>query len=145
MERQDKKLFRWVLGGGLILIALMIPELIIASLISDGNTEQFSTYAAYIITITMLVYLIIAGISIVKSNKYLKNYEQEKLEKIKKELTSEYKPAFLKCSDTISPEMFKCRVKVDENGEIVCEIKLDHKFKFESYEEFLRYFYLQEE
>ncbi len=145
MQEQNKKLFRWVLGSGIVCIALSILGILIVKLIFGGNTQQYNTYVTCILAIMMFVYLAIAGVAMTRYNKYLKNYEMEKLEKTKKELTSEYKPVFLKYSDTISPEMFKCRVKVDENGEIVCEIKLDHKVKFESYKEFLRHFDLPEE
>jgi len=40
--------------------------------------------------------------------------------------------------------MFECKAKVDEDGKIVCEVFLNMKTTFESYEEFLRYFHLDE-
>ena len=145
MQEQDKKLFRWVLGSGIVCVVLGILGILSVKLIFGGNTQQYNTYVSCILVITMVVYLAIASVAMKRYNKYLKNYELEKLEKIKKELTSEYKPAFLNYSGTICPEMFKCQVKINGNGKIVCEIKLDHEVKFESYEEFLRYFHLQEE
>lgn len=145
MQGQDKKFLRWILGGGLILIFLLIPGLLIARYIADGNTELFERYASYMLIIVLLAYLILSAITIAKYNKHFQNYEREKLEKASKELTSEFKPVLLNKSEHISPELFKCQAKVDEQGKIVCEIKLEHKVKFENYEELLRFFHFSKE
>lgn len=145
MQEQWKKLFRWVLGGGLISVVLLVLALLIIKLVCGGNLEQCDTYVTRISMTIMFVYLVVSGIKLAGYNKYIKSYEQERLEKSKRKITTEYKPVLLKYSSSVSPEMFKCRAKVDEDGKILCEIKLDHKVKFESYEEFLRCFHLRDE
>lgn len=144
MQDQNKKMFRWVLGSGLVCLVMLAIALLIVKLVF-GGTQQHEAYVSLVCITLILVYLVIASIVIAKNNKYLEIYEQEKIEKTKKELVTEYKSVFLKYTDIISPEAFKCQAKVDEDGKILCEIKLDRKVKFESYEEFLGYFHLQEE
>lgn len=144
MQNQCKKMLRWILGGCLLAILLVIPEVLIANSISNNNPEVLKMYAIAMILITMFIYVIISIIKIVKYQKFAKNYKQEELEKTSKELTKEFKPVLLNCSEPISEDLFKCQAKVDNDGEIVCKIQLDYEVKFENYEEFLRFFHTQE-
>lgn len=144
MQDQNKKIFRWILGGGLLAILLVIPEVLIANSISNNNPEVLRRYAITMILITMFIYVIISIIKIVKYQKFAKNYKQEELEKISKELTKEFKPVLLNYSEPISKDLFQCQAKFDDDGEIVCKIQLDYEVKIENYEEFLRFFHTQE-
>ena len=144
MQDQDKKIFRWILGGGLLALLIVIPEMLIAKSISNNNPEAYKCYATTMILITIFIYLIISIIKIIKYLKFAKNYKQEKLEKTSKELTKEFKPVLLNYSDPISKELFECQAKVDNDGKIVCKIQLDYEVKIENYEEFLRFFHTQE-
>lgn len=144
MQDQDKKIFRWILGGGLLALLIVIPEMLIAKSISNNNPEVYKCYATTMILITIFIYLIISIIKIIKYLKFAKNYKQEKLEKTSKELTKEFKPVLLNYSDPISKELFECQAKVDNDGKIVCKIQLDYEVKIENYEEFLRFFHTQE-
>lgn len=99
MQDQYKKMFRWIFGGGLLAILLVIPEMLIANSISNNNPEVLKLYAIAMILITMFIYVIISIIKIVKYQKFAKNYKQEELEKISKELTKEFKPVLLNYSD----------------------------------------------
>ena len=141
MQEQTKKILRWVLGGGILLIILLIPEMLIAGLISKNNSEVFKCYRIIIILITMIIYLIISVVKFTQYLKYVKIYKYEQLEKANKELTSEFKEVLLNYSEPISKECFECKAKVDDDGKIVCKIKLDYEVKIESYEKFLRYFH----
>ncbi len=144
MQDQDKKIFRWILGGGLLALLIVIPEMLIAKSISNNNPEVYKCYATTMILITIFIYLIISIIKIIKYLKFAKNYKQGKLEKTSKELTKEFKPVLLNYSDPISKELFECQAKVDNDGKIVCKIQLDYEVKIENYEEFLRFFHTQE-
>ena len=144
MQDQNKKIIRWILGGGLLAVFLVIPEMLIAKSISNNNPEVWKPYATTMILITMFIYLIISVIKLVKYQKFAKSYEQEKLEKTSKELTKEFKPVLLNYSEPISKDLFVCQAKVDDDGKIVCKIQLDYEVKIENYEEFLRFFHTQE-
>lgn len=144
MQDQNKKIFRWILGGGLLVVFLVIPEMLIAESISNNNHEVCKLYTTTMILITMFIYLIISVIKFVKYQKFAKNYEQEKLEKTRKELTKEFKPVVLNYSEPISKDLFECQAKVDDDGKIVCKIQLDYEVKIKNYEEFLRFFHTQE-
>ena len=144
MQDQNKKIFRWILGGGLLAVFLVIPEMLIAKSISNNNPEVWKPYATTMILITMFIYLIISVIKLVKYQKFAKSYKQEKLEKTSKELTKEFKPVLLNYSEPISKDLFVCQAKVDDDGKIVCKIQLDYEVKIENYEEFLRFFHTQE-
>lgn len=141
MQNQDKKLIRWLLGGGLLLLFMVALEMFIADLISKNNFEVFRFYLSIMILITMFIYLIISVIKIVQYQRYVKKYKSEELEKANKELTSEFKEVLLNYSQPISKERFECQAKVDDDGKIVCKIQLDYEVKIESYEKFLRYFH----
>ena len=143
MQDQNKKIFRWIFGGGLLAVFLVIPEMLIAKSISN-NPEVWKPYATTMILITMFIYLIISVIKLVKYQKYAKSYKKEKLEKTSKELTKEFKPVLLNYSEPISKDLFVCQAKVDDDGKIVCKIQLDYEVKIENYEEFLRFFHTQE-
>ena len=144
MEDQNKKIFRWILGGGLSAFFLIILETLIATPIFKNNTELWRPHVVGMILITMFIYLIISVIKLVKYQKFAKNYKQEKLEKTSKELTKEFKPVVLNYSEPISKDLFECQAKVGDDGKIVCKIQLDYEVKIENYEEFLSFFHIQE-
>lgn len=144
MKDQNKKMLRWILGGVILIVFLIVPEMFIANLISNNNPECWRLILAIMLGITAFIYLIISGIKIVKYQKFAENYEKEKLEKISKELTKEFKPVLLNYSEAISKDLFECQAKVDDEGKIIYKIHLDYDGKFENYEEFLRFFHIQE-
>ncbi len=145
MQDQNKKIVRWILGGGLLAVFLIIPEILIAKSISNDNPEVFKLYCATMMWITLFIYLIISVIKLVKYQKYAKNYKQEKLEKTSKELTKEFKQVLLNYSEPIPKDLFNCQAKVDDDGKIVCKIQLDYEVKIESYEKFLRHFHFNQD
>ena len=141
MQDQNKKIIRWVVGGGILALFLTIPEILIAKLISNNNPEVYESYVITMAVITIFIYLTVSVIQFVKYQKYANNYKQEKLEKASKELTPEFKPVLLNYSEPISKDLFKCQAKIGDDGKIVCKIELDYEVKIENYEEFLRHFH----
>ena len=144
MEDQNKKISRWIIGGGLSALFIIILETLIATPIFKNNTELWRSHVVGMILITMFIYLIISVIKLVKYQKFAKNFKQEKLEKTSKELTKEFKPVVLNYSKPISKDLFECQAKVGDDGKIVCKIQLDYEVKIENYEEFLSFFHIQE-
>lgn len=144
MEDQNKKISRWIIGGGLSALFLIILETLIATPIFKNNTELWRSHVVGMILITMFIYLIISVIKLVKYQKFAKNFKQEKLEKTSKELTKEFKPVVLNYSKPISKDLFECQAKVGDDGKIVCKIQLDYEVKIENYEKFLSFFHIQE-
>lgn len=144
MEDQNKKISRWILGGGLSVLSLIIFGTLITTSIFKNNPELWRSHVAWMILITMFIYLIISVIKFVKYQKFAKNYKQEKLEKTSKELTKEFKPVVLNYSEPISKDLFECQAKVGDDGRIVCKIQLDYEVKIENYEKFLSFFHIQE-
>ena len=49
MQDQNKKIFRWIFGGGLLAVFLVIPEMLIAKSISNNNPEVWKPYATTMI------------------------------------------------------------------------------------------------
>ena len=141
MQDQNKKIIRWVVGGGILALFLTIPEILIAKLISNNNPEVYDSYVITMAVITIFIYLTVSVIQFVKYQKYANNYKQEKIEKASKELTPEFKPVLLNYSEPISKDLFKCQAKIGDDGKIVCKIELDYEVKIENYEEFLRHFH----
>jgi len=144
MQNQNKKILMWVGGLGLLMVFLVIPELLIAQSIYPNEPEAFKTCLTIMLLSTLSVYLIIATIKLVQYQRFVKEYKRNKIEEANKELTSEFKKVFIRYPGDISKDMFECKAKVDEDGKIVCEVFLNMKTTFESYEEFLRYFHLDE-
>lgn len=140
MDQQTKKMLRWIVGGGMILLFLLIPELLISRALSNGNEELFRKYGLIMSLTTMFIYFISSIAVLIKYSKYLIKYEQEKLDKVKNGLSEEYRKVVLKDSDKIPYTMYHCKAKVDQDGKILCEVTLDAKLKIESYEEFCRFF-----
>lgn len=145
MQDQNKKIFRWILGGCLLAVFLVIPEMLIAKSISNNNPEVYKSYATTMILITFFIYLIISVIKIVKYQKYAKNYKQEKVEKVSKKLSTEFKQVLLNYSEPISKDLFQCKAKIGEDGKIICKIQLDYEVKLEDYEKFLKFFHFDQE
>ena len=145
MQKQRKKLVRSVLIGALISLVLLVLVLLIVKSICGGNAEQCDKYITRLSMIVMVGYVVSSFVNLARYNNYARNYEHELLERTKRELTTEYKPVLLKCSGSLLPEMFECQAKVNEDGKIVCNIKLEHEFKFESYEGFLLFYQLPNE
>lgn len=144
MQNQNRKTFRWILAGGLLTVILVIPEALIAKLISNNNPEVLNMYFMTMVFITMFIYLIISTIYVVKYIKCVQKHEQEELKRTRKELTKQFKPVLLNYSEPISKNLFECQAKVDDDGKIVCKIQLDYEVKIENYEEFLRFFHFKQ-
>ena len=145
MQDQNRKLFQWTLGGGLLIIFLVIPELLIAKSISNNNPEVWKPYALIMILITFFIYLIISVIKFLKYQKYAQKYQQEKVEQARQELSTEFKQVFLNYSEFISKDLFECQAKVDNDGKIICKVQLDYEVKLENYEEFLSFFHFDQD
>ena len=144
-EKQLNNSLKWILGGTILCIFLLGLELLIATLITQNDRESFISCYIIIITFTMSVYVIIVIVKLVQYQKCFKEYNQEKLEEAKEELSSEFKTVLLNNSINISEESFECQAKVDNDGKIICKIHFDFETKMDSYEEFLRYFHFNEE
>ena len=147
MQNQDEKLFRWILGAGLACLFLAFPEILIAKLLTKNNPEAYDSYVLSMIFTTMFIYATISIIKLVKYQKYVKEYKRSRVEDAKKELTTEFKQVVLNDSLPISKDSFKCQAKIDNEGKIVCKIKvdLDYEMKLENFEEFLEHFHFTED
>ena len=62
MQNQNKKIFMWVGGLGLLMLLLVIPELLIAQSVYPNEPEAFKTCLTIMLLSTLSVYLIIATI-----------------------------------------------------------------------------------
>lgn len=144
MQNQNKKMLMWAIGLTLFMLILVILELVIVRSIYPNDVEAFETCMANLLLITMFVFIIIFTIKFVQYHKIAQEYRRNKVEKAKKELTSDFKKVFIRNSGDISKDMFECKAKLDEDGKIVCEIFLNMKTTFESYEEFFYYFHFDE-
>ena len=144
VKKQNEKVVKWVGGLGLLGILLTLPEMLIARTIYSNDPEAFKTCFTIMLLITLGLYLIIATIKIVQYEKFVKEYKRNKIEEAVQGLNSEYRKVFINYSGCISKDMIECKAKVDENGKIICEIFLDMKTTFDTYDEFLRYFHLAE-
>ena len=140
MENQNKKIIRWTIGLGVSMIILILPELLIVKSIYPDDVEAFKTCMVNILLITLFAYLIMFIIKFVQYTKFANEYKRNKIEEANKELTSEFKKVFIRSSGDISKDMFECKAKVDEDGKIICEVFLNMKTTFDSYEKFLEYF-----
>lgn len=85
--------------------------------------------------------MLLTVIKLVKYQRYVKNYKQEKIRKVSRELTTEFKQVLLNDSESIPTELFKCQAKIDDDGKIVCKIKLEYEMKIENYKDFSRFFH----
>lgn len=144
VKKQNEKVVKWVGGLGLLGILLTLPEMLIARTIYSNDPQAFKTCFTIMLLITLGLYLIIATIKIVQYEKFVKEYKRNKIEEAVQGLNSEYRKVFINYSGDISKDMIECKAKVDENGKIICEIFLDMKTTFDTYDEFLRYFHLAE-
>ena len=81
--------FKWTLGGGIFCIFLLIPEMWIAKLITQNDPESFKSCFIMIVIFTISVYAIFGIVKVVQYQKWFKEYERERLEKAKKELSKE--------------------------------------------------------
>lgn len=144
VKKQNEKVVKCVGGLGLLGILLTLPEMLIARTIYSNDPEAFKTCFTIMLLITLGLYLIIATIKIVQYEKFVKEYKRNKIEEAVQGLNSEYRKVFINYSGDISKDMIECKAKVDENGKIICEIFLDMKTTFDTYDEFLRYFHLAE-
>lgn len=145
MKNQLSNLFNRLLGGGILCIFLLLPEIWIAKLITQNDFENFQICITIMLFLTIIVYVIISIVKIVQYQKWFKEYKRETLEEVKEALSSEFKTVLLNSSGNISKEMFECQAKVDNDGKIICKIHVDFETKMDSYEEFLRYFHFNEE
>ena len=144
MKNRYYNLMKWYLIGGIIVCLLLIPELLIAKKITPNDTDFVNTFAIMGIA-TLVIYIVISVIKLIQFIKYDNTHREEVLQKVKNDLTSEFKPVILKYSGDVPKEKFKCQAKVDESGKIICKIYVDYQTKLDSYEEFLKYFHLNEE
>lgn len=145
MKHRTSNLVTWILGGGLLLIFLKIPEVRIAKLITQNEPEKFDTLFISMALFTLLIYVIIVSVKIVQFYNYSKKYKQEHLEKAKKELDSEFKTVLRNGSIEFSSEQLECQAKIDDNGKIICKIYVDYEIELDSYEDFIDRFHFDED
>ena len=144
MKKRFENFLKSLLWGVVITTILLIAGFLIASKIIQ-NKDDLSICLAVMAGIIGIIYTIFAFINLKKFEKYQKLYNMNAKEKVMNELTSEFKPVILRDSGDVPTEKFKCQAKVDENGKIICRIYVDYQTKLNSYEEFLKYFHLNEE
>lgn len=77
MKNEFKNLERWVFGVGPVVLFLIMPELVIAILMSNKNREAFLLYAITMMSITLFIYLIGLLITVVKCVKRAQKYKNE--------------------------------------------------------------------
>lgn len=140
MQDQNNKLFQWIFGGCLLTLFLVILEILIAKSISNNDPEVWKPYVLIMMSITFFINLIISAIKCIKYQKYAK-----KVEKARQELSTEFKQVFLNFSEPIPKDLFKCQAIVDNDGKIICEIKLDCETRLKNYEEFLKLFHFSQD
>lgn len=145
MKKRYSKFANWTFGIMLTAVALIIPEIVIASYISQNDSEKFKDYLSIMLVVTLLVAVIIFVIKCLQFNKGIEEEKQKKLEVAKEQLTSEFREVVLNDSGDIPKEKFKCQAKIDENGKIICTIHVDFVTEFDSYEKFFKHFYFGEE
>lgn len=145
MKDQEKNLFRWIGGGGILTVLLAIPEMLIASWLSKKNPEIFDFYSVVMLISTLFIYLIISVIKIITFNKYSKDYKRKELEKVSKNLTSEFTEVLLNSLDSISKESIECQAKIDDDGTINYKIQLNYEGHLENYEDFLKHFHFPQD
>ena len=144
MKNRYKSLQKWVYGGGAIFVLSSLPIFLIAKVLGQNDVEKFFAYAFLLVLLIFIVYFTGIIVKMVQWLKYEKQEEQEILENAQKELTSEFKKVRMSHPNEINTKLFDCQAKVDTDGKIVCKILLDYETKFDSYEEFLRFFSLDE-
>lgn len=144
MKNRFYNLVMWYLIGGLIVCLLLIPEILIAKKITSNDTDFFKAFLIMSL-VTLFIYLVIVGVKFILYRKYYNAEQGRRLQDVKNELTSEFKPVILECSEDVPKEKFECQAKVDENGKIICKIYVDYQTQLDSYEEFLKYFHLNKE
>ena len=144
MKNRYSNLMKWLCGGGAILVASTLPIFLIAKAIGQNDSDK-TLYCALLMMIPIfLVYTTIIVVKSVRWFKTEKQEEQETLEKAQKVLTSEFKKVWINYSSAINKKLFDCQAKVDTDGKIICKVCLDYETKYDSYEEFLRFFNLDE-
>lgn len=137
----DNFYYKWILGFGMFCAVLIIPEMWIAKLITQNHPGTYDTCITRIVFVTLSIYMIVAIIKSVQFFKYIEQHNQEKLEKSKITLDSDFKTVLLKSSSNIPAENFVCQAKIDDDGKIICKISLDYQTILANYEEFNEYFY----
>lgn len=138
------RFFMYLILGLIICGLLILPETWIVKLITQNNPENFKTCLIIMEIITFGVYFIILIIKAFQYQKSVERYLQERVEEVEKELSSEFKTVLLKRSGDISKEMFECKARVNDDGKIICKIHVDFETEIDSYEDFIRYFRLNE-
>lgn len=144
MKNRYSSLEKWVYVGGAIMVLLLLPIYLIAKVLGQNDVEKVFAYAFLLVILIFIVYF--TGI-IVKMVQYMKSEKKEKqkiLEKAQSELTSEFKKVRMSHPNEINTKLFDCQAKVDTDGKIICKVHLDYETKYDSYEEFLRFFNLDE-
>lgn len=144
MYEQNTKTFYALLKGGFICLIILILELLVEKAIAKNNMGNYETYARIIYWFTIFGYIVFAVIKMVQHQRNVENYKKERVDEAIAKLSEEYKPVFIKYSEPISKDKFKCEAKVSDDGKIICHVTLDSNFKFDNYDEFLKFFRLSE-
>lgn len=144
MKNRYNNFLKWMFGGGAICVFSSIPITLIATELAKNDFEKALGLAFLMIFPIALAYLTIIVVKFLQYTKYEKQENKKTLEKAQSELTSEFKKVRMNNSCTIQKKLLECQAKIDTDGKIICKVQLDYETKFDSYEEFLRFFNLDD-
>ena len=143
-DRYTNLVYKYLIGGGTLGVALVIPETLLAKLLTKNNPEIYETCAFMMVFVTMSIYLVVSIVKSVQYFKWINQHEQEKLEETKKILNSQFKTVLLNSSIDIPKERFECQAKIGNDGKIICKIHLDFETNLDTYEQFQKQFHFAE-
>ena len=130
--------------GGIMVCILAVFIALFASQISPNDPNKAIVIAMLIMIPLIVLYVAIVVLKFKQCCKLEKQENQSTLEKTQKELTAEFKKVQIKNSSAIDKQLFVCQAKIDTDGKILCKIQLDLETKFDSHEEFIRFFNLDQ-
>jgi len=89
MQNQNKKMLMWVVGLLVSMMILILLEILIGKAIYPNDPETFKTCFRIMLYIDLFVYMLISTIKIVKYLRFVKEYEQSKVEEAKELIKNE--------------------------------------------------------
>ena len=144
MKNSYSNFMKWLWCGGIVLCILAVWIALFASQISPNDVNKAIVIAVLGIIPLFVLYSAIVVFKLKQCHKLEEQEKQATLEKTKKEITTEFKKVQIKNSSDIDKQLFECQAKIDTDGKIICKIQLDFETKFDSYEEFMHFFNIDE-
>ncbi|MBO4815855.1 MAG: hypothetical protein J5507_02775 [Clostridia bacterium] len=111
---------RTLIAALVCFIVVLLLAVSILSVTKDNNAK----FTPMFVTFSVIAVAGFATYEIVLMKKTDKEDQEASNETIKK-LSSEFNDFYLKDTDLISKDNFKCKARLNENGDVVCEIKAD--------------------